>query len=74
LQESAFSIGIAGAALGSFLFVFGCPHSDPFYVVIWFMLSGAIVGVCRVSDPAAHQPVVRVTTSTGRGRPRFLTR
>lgn len=45
LRGSALAIGIAGAALGSFLFVFACPHSDPFYVTIWFMLGCAIVAI-----------------------------
>ena len=45
LRGSALAIGIAGAALGAFLFVFACPHSDPFYVAIWFMLGSAIVAI-----------------------------
>jgi hypothetical protein len=56
LQGSALSIGIASAALGSFLFVFACPHSDPFYVMIWFMLSGAIVAlVGRLTLPLINR-------------------
>lgn len=56
LPGTALSIGIASAALGSFLFVFACPHSDPFYIMIWFMLSGVIVAlVGRLTLPLINR-------------------
>jgi hypothetical protein len=45
LRGSALAVGIAGAALGAFLFVFACPHSDPFYVAVWFVLGCAMVAI-----------------------------
>lgn len=56
LRGTALAIGIASASVGAFLFVFACPHSDPFYVMIWFMLSGAIVaGLGRLVLPLINR-------------------
>lgn len=56
LRGSALSIGIAGAALGALLFVFACPHGDPLYVMIWFMLACAIVAIiARLALPLINR-------------------
>lgn len=56
LRGSALSIGIAGGAIGAFLFVFACPHSDPLYVMIWFVLACTVVASTgRLALPAINR-------------------
>lgn len=45
LRGSGLSAGIAGGAIGAFLFVFACPHSDPIYTMIWFALACTVVAI-----------------------------
>lgn len=42
---SALAAGIAGAAWGALVFVFRCPHDDPFYVAVWYGLGCALVAL-----------------------------
>ncbi|WBO24050.1 DUF1109 domain-containing protein [Sphingomonas abietis] len=42
---SALAVGLAGAAWGAFVFVFQCPHDDPFYIAIWFGLGCGLVAL-----------------------------
>lgn len=42
---SALAVGVAAAAWGGFVFVLGCPHDDPFYVVVWYGLGCSIVAL-----------------------------
>lgn len=56
LRGSALSIGIASAALGALLFVIACPHGDPLYVMIWFMLASLIVALtARLALPLINR-------------------
>lgn len=40
---SAMAAGAAGAAWGAFVFVFNCPHDDPFYIAVWYIVGCSIV-------------------------------
>jgi hypothetical protein len=42
---SALAVGLAGAAWGAFVFVFQCPHDDPFYIAVWFGLGCGLVAL-----------------------------
>jgi hypothetical protein len=42
MTGSAYAAGLTGAAWGAFVFVFGCPHDDAFYVAVWY-LAGCLV-------------------------------
>jgi hypothetical protein len=33
---TAMAAGAAGAAWGAFIFMFACPHDDPFYIAVWY--------------------------------------
>ena len=43
LESTALAAGIASAAWGAFLFVFNCPHDDPLYIAVWYVVGCAIV-------------------------------
>ncbi len=38
-RGTAWSVGIAAAAWGAFVFVFACPSDDPVYVAFWYTLA-----------------------------------
>jgi hypothetical protein len=49
---SALAVGVASAAWGAFVFVFNCPHDDPFYIAVWYLVGCSIVAVIgRVTLP-----------------------
>lgn len=43
LNGSALAVGVAGAAWGAFVFVFACPHDDPLYIAVWYVVGCSIV-------------------------------
>ena len=51
-QGTALAIGLAAASWGAFVFVFSCPHDDPFYTAVWYSISvAAIGGIGRIILP-----------------------
>lgn len=42
-RGSALAAGIASAAWGAFVFVFNCPHDDPLYIAVWYVIGSAMV-------------------------------
>lgn len=49
---SALAVGAGSATWGAFVFAFHCPSDDPFYIVVWYSLSCAIVvGLARLVLP-----------------------
>ena len=44
-KGSALAIGLAGAGWGAFVFIFQCPHDDPFYVAVWYGAGAAAVAL-----------------------------
>ena len=42
---SALAVGLAGAAWGAFVFVFQCPHDDPFYIAVWYGVGCGLVAL-----------------------------
>ena len=44
-RGSALAAGATSAAWGAFVFVFKCPHDDPFYIAVWYVVGCAIVMV-----------------------------
>ncbi|WP_019833165.1 NrsF family protein [Sphingomonas sp. PR090111-T3T-6A] len=44
-KGSALAIGFAGAAWGAFVFIFQCPHDDPFYVAVWYSVGAVAVAL-----------------------------
>jgi hypothetical protein len=49
---SAWAVGAGAATWGAFVFAFHCPSDDPFYTVVWYSLSCAIVmGLARAILP-----------------------
>ncbi len=42
---TAWSVGIAAAAWGAFVFVFACPSDDPLYIASWYMLACLCIAV-----------------------------
>lgn len=44
-QRSALAVGTASAAWGAFVFVFNCPHDDPLYVAIWYVVGCGLVAL-----------------------------
>ncbi len=42
---TAWSVGIAAAAWGAFVFVFACPSDDPLYIAFWYMLACLSIAV-----------------------------
>lgn len=52
-QGTAWSVGIASAAWGAFVFVFTCPFDDPLYIAVWYTGTCAFIAVCaRLLLPA----------------------
>ncbi|WP_419728577.1 NrsF family protein [Lichenicola sp.] len=45
-QGTAWSIGIASAAWGAFVFVFTCPFDDPLYIAFWYTATCSLIAVC----------------------------
>ncbi len=49
---SAVAVGIAGGTWGACLFVFACPHDDPFYIAVWYLVGcGLIALAARILMP-----------------------
>ena len=49
---TAWSVGIAAAAWGAFVFVFACPSDDPLYVAVWYTVASLLVaGAARLLLP-----------------------
>ena len=49
---TAWTVGIASAAWGAFVFVFACPHDDPLYVALWYAVGcGLVTLAARVILP-----------------------
>lgn len=44
-QGSALAAGTAGAAWGAFVFVFNCPHDDPLYIAVWYVVGCGLVAL-----------------------------
>ena len=44
-RGSALAVGTASAAWGAFVFVFNCPHDDPLYIAVWYLVGCGIVAV-----------------------------
>lgn len=44
-RGSALAVGAASAAWGAFVFVFNCPHDDPFYIALWYAAGCTIVAL-----------------------------
>lgn len=44
-RGSALAAGTASAAWGAFVFVFNCPHDDPLYIAVWYVIGCAIVAL-----------------------------
>ncbi len=42
---SAWAVGVASAAWGAFVFIFSCPHDDPFYVAVWYLAGCALTAL-----------------------------
>jgi hypothetical protein len=42
---TALAVGITAAAWGAFIFVFACPHDDPFYIAVWYTVGCGMVTV-----------------------------
>lgn len=42
---SATAVGIGSAAWAAWVFVFACPHDDPFYVVVWYALACSVIAI-----------------------------
>ncbi len=42
---TAWSVGIAAAAWGAFVFVFACPSDDPLYIAFWYMAACLSIAV-----------------------------
>ncbi|MDB5399084.1 MAG: hypothetical protein JWQ55_1102 [Rhodopila sp.] len=42
---TALAVGVAAAAWGAFVFVFACPHDDPFYIALWYALGCGLVTI-----------------------------
>ena len=42
---TAWSVGVASATWGAFVFVFACPHDDPFYIAVWYAVGCGLVSV-----------------------------
>lgn len=42
---TALAAGITGAACGTFLFTWHCPHDDPLYIVVWYGLAAVCVAL-----------------------------
>jgi hypothetical protein len=42
---TALAVGIAAAAWGAFVFVFACPHDDPLYIAVWYVVGCGLVSV-----------------------------
>ncbi|TLU70741.1 NrsF family protein [Lichenicoccus roseus] len=40
---SAWTVGIASASWGAFVFVFACPSDDPLYIAIWYSVGCGLV-------------------------------
>jgi hypothetical protein len=40
---TAWAVGIAAAGWGAFVFVFACPHDDPLYIVVWYVVGCGLV-------------------------------
>lgn len=43
LGGSALTVGFASAAWGGLIFAFNCPHDDPLYVALWYVVGSLIV-------------------------------
>ena len=44
-RGSALAAGAGAGAWGAFVFVFNCPHDDPLYIVLWYMVGCGIVAL-----------------------------
>ena len=54
VHGSALAAGTASAAWGAFVFVFNCPHDDPLYIAVWYMVGCSIVAIAgRLILPSA---------------------
>ena len=42
---TSWSVGIASAAWGAFVFVFACPSDDPLYIAVWYSVGCGLVCV-----------------------------
>ena len=52
LRGTAWTVGIAAAAWGAFVFVFACPSDDPLYVAVWYTVASLLVaGAARLLLP-----------------------
>ena len=52
LPGSALAVGAASAAWGAFIFVVNCPHDDPLFVAVWYLVGCSIVALIgRVALP-----------------------
>ncbi len=40
---TSLAVGLSAGALGAFVFVFACPHDDPFYVAVWYLVGCGLV-------------------------------
>ncbi len=54
-KGSASAVGVASAAWGAFVFVFNCPHDDPFYVAVWYLAG------CGITTLIARLVLPRMT-------------
>ncbi len=51
-KGSALAVGFAGAAWGGFVFIFNCPHDDPFYIAVWYSVGAlAVAAIWRLILP-----------------------
>ena len=42
---TAWTVGIASAGWGAFVFVFACPHDDPLYIALWYAIGCGLVTI-----------------------------
>ena len=42
---TSLAVGAAAAAWGAFVFVFACPHDDPFYIAVWYAVGCGLVSL-----------------------------
>jgi hypothetical protein len=43
LRSSALTVGFASAAWGGLIFAFNCPHDDPLYIAVWYIVGSLVI-------------------------------
>lgn len=44
-EGTGLAVGTASAAWGAFVFVFNCPHDDPLYIAVWYVVGCGLVAL-----------------------------